>query len=539
MRPLRVEFVYIRGAKGPGHARSQGELPCQPQKCAQRSGDRVKGTRADVPDVGHLLPVWHQVDPVVAEPGLDQDRIELDLLEHIRGLRPALGVRGVQRAPESELLPRDSRSDGARCERPPPGVPRPRLPARDLPLEKRSQDVRGFPLVVPVPRVAPVEFNRLEAPPGPDDAAKSTCGSLLVRAHRARVAAEEASGDPVIVRVVAKRAARVAPVVHPRCPGRHAPRVGLGSRKRPDGRPQVPSPASRHLDAKGDVLCDSDRQLAAPPDAPSRRLGLERGEAGRAERHRDGHLVPNYVDHPAECAATVENRAWSTNHVDPPSRGRGERRGVVRAAVDDVTHPLAVFKHQDPVSAQAADDRLGGARPHAGHGYARNRCNRLRDGCPRLPLQLLLCEDGGGPNRLVGSLGTQDRRDDNVRQGDGSHLKVDCGQPPLSDLDGSHRVPEAIDPDPIRLRIRHSHAERPVAVRNGAAARIDDHHHRARERRPAVRRPDDPRYVADGVCSLLLDGCRARAGCRNACEDHPDEEKGDRKAIGHRYGNTG
>ena len=199
---------------------------------------------------------------------------------------------------------------------------------------------------------------------------------------------------------------------------------------------------------------------------------------------------------------------------------------IRRAAIDDVAHPLAVFKHEDPVSAQAADDRLGGARPHAAHVYPRNRRNHLRDGCPRLPLQLLLRENVGRPNHLVRSPGTHDRRDDNVRQGDGSHLEVDRGQLPLSDLDGSHRVPEAIDPEPIPLRIRHGDTERPVAVRNCAAARADDHHHRTRERRSAVPRPDDPRYVVDGVRGLLLDGCRACGGCRNARED-PQEKKGD------------
>ena len=165
---------------------------------------------------------------------------------------------------------------------------------------------------------------------------------------------------------------------------------------------------------------------------------------------------------------------------------------MVRAAVDDVTHPPTVLEHEDPVSAEAADDRLGRARPHAGHRYPRNRCNRLRDGCCQPPLQPLLCEDGGRPDRLVRGRGAQDRRDDEFRQGEGGHVKVDRGQLPASDLDGGGCVAEASDPEPIPLGIRHGDTERPVAVRDGAAARAEDHYRRARERHPVLLRPDDP-----------------------------------------------
>ena len=212
---------------------------------------------------------------------------------------------------------------------------------------------------------------------------------------------------------------------------------------------------------------------------------------------------------------------------------------MVRAAVDDVTHTLAVFEHEDPVSAQAADDRLGSARPHAGHSYPRNRCNCLGKGSCQMPLQFLLREDGGRPDRLVRGRGTQYRRDDHVRQGDGGHLEIDSGRLSRSDLDGTRRVPEAIDPEPIRFGVRHGDPERPVAVRSCGAARADDLHHRARERHPAVGRPDGARYVVDGVCCLLLDGCGACRRCRNAREDQPEKEKGDRKASGYGYGNAG
>ena len=132
---------------------------------------------------------------------------------------------------------------------------------------------------------------------------------------------------------------------------------------------------------------------------------------------------------------------------------------MIGAAVHDITHPLPVFKHEDPVPGQAADHRLGSPRPHAAHGYARNSCNRLCDGRFEPPLQLLPCKDGGRPDRLVRSRGTQDRGDDKVRQGDGGYLEVDRDRLPLFDLDGSRRIPEAIDPEPMPLGIRHGDPE--------------------------------------------------------------------------------
>ena len=257
---------------------------------------------------------------------------------------------------------------------------------------------------------------------------------------------------------------------------------------------------------------DSDGHLAASPEGARRRLRLHRSEAGRAVRHRAGYLFPHHVDHASEDAAAVENRARPANHVDSPSRGRGERRGVVEAAVDDVAHALAVLEHQDPVSGQAADDRLGGAGPHAVHGDARNRCNRLRDGSRHPSLQFLPRENGGRPDRLVRSRGAQDCRDDEIRQRNGGDFKVDRGRLPVADLEGRRCVPDAIDPELVLFGIRHGDSERAVSVRDGAAARADDRDRRARERHPALRRPDDP--LEDALVLLHLRGRRHGGGAQ-------------------------
>ena len=88
-------------------ARPHRELPGQSEKGTERPGARAEVTRTDVPDLGEgiLLTRLH-MNLVVAEPGLDPEGVEIDLLKRVDSERRTPGIGGMQLAAESETLPR-------------------------------------------------------------------------------------------------------------------------------------------------------------------------------------------------------------------------------------------------------------------------------------------------------------------------------------------------------------------------------------------------------------------------------------------------
>ena len=105
VRPLRVEFGDVGRAERPDDAGAEHQPRAGIVEDAQRPGQGVEPAFADFADVRDaVLPRIGQ-GPVVAEPGLDLDGAQVDLLQQVQGRLEPTRVRRVQGSPVSEVLP--------------------------------------------------------------------------------------------------------------------------------------------------------------------------------------------------------------------------------------------------------------------------------------------------------------------------------------------------------------------------------------------------------------------------------------------------
>ena len=394
--------------------------------------------------------------------------------------------------------------------------------AHGLAPEERTQNVRGLDFAVLVPGVPGIDFDALEASPRANDATHAGRGPLHLDAHTGDVSAGEAAGNAVVVPVVAECAARVAPVIHPGRSDRGVPSVGLCASQGADRRLQVPARPLRQLDPQGNMLGEADGSLRTSPNGTGDRLHLECGRTGRMMGHGGWHLVTNDVDHTAECVASEEDGSRPPDHLDPSRRRRVHGSGVVDATVEDIPDSLSVLEHENPVSAETADDRVGRARAHTDDGQPRFGGQRLRNGRRETPLQLFGRIDAGRPERLVRRPRGDRTRDDEAGQSEcgNLHLQRNGFLRQSVQLDRLGCVPEPFDSQVVAGRGGHRNVEGAVSMRDGHPARADDRHRGSRERCTGLNVANGPLNLAR-VFELggRIRGANGRADGHERCDE--------------------